>query len=239
MQLAGGRRSRLRVLGQRPHHGARQRAPEMRGDRLRWPRLLGEMGEEDLLRRAAAERHLAGEQGVDDDSEAVDVARRSSRPPLALLGAHVERGADRVPAGEARVVALEHACEAKVGDLGDRAGEQDVARLEVPVHDPLAVGGIDRRGDSARRLTTSTAGSAPSTAMRSDSAPPSQYSMARYGSPSSVRPKSKTVTVWGCTRAPAARASRRKRAKATGEGKSSGCSTLIATGRSISSCSAR
>ncbi len=146
-KLAGAGGPRIGVLGQRSQHGERQRPAETRLQCVRRARFLGEVGEENLLRRAAAKRHLAGEQGVGDDAEAVDVARGARRPSLALLGAHVERRTDRVPAGQPGILALEHPREAEVGDLGDLAGEQDVARLEIAVHDPLAMRRIDRRGD--------------------------------------------------------------------------------------------
>ena len=90
---------------------------------------------------------------------------------------------------------------------------QEVARLDVAVHDAAAVRVVEpaaRLRDDAERLGRPAAARARAGSRRTDC--PSTCSMTMYWRPlASSRPKSKTCTMFGCTSRAAASASRRKR----------------------------
>jgi hypothetical protein len=96
------------------------------------------------------ERPAAGEQFIEDDAEAEDVAAAIDAVSFAarLLGTHVGGGA-----GEARPLAdiLLPQGQAKVSHERFAAlVEQDVARLDVAVHQPLSVSMVKRLGHRRR-----------------------------------------------------------------------------------------
>ncbi|KAF0969518.1 hypothetical protein BPODLACK_01800 [Gordonia sp. YY1] len=91
-------------------------------------------------------RHLAGEALEQHAREAVDVARRTGRRRVEQLGRHVR---DRTDGGtrlrEVRVVGA--VGDTEIDEVGEVVGiDEDVLRLDVPVHQPLGVGGIECRG---------------------------------------------------------------------------------------------
>mmetsp|Transcript_7508 Transcript_7508/g.19029 ORF Transcript_7508/g.19029 Transcript_7508/m.19029 type:complete len:407 (+) Transcript_7508:131-1351(+) len=101
-----------------------------------WP--LSADGHRHLHRKAVAKarkRHLPADALVHQDSERVDI-RLGGHLPVALLGAHVERGARhlRLDVRQQRVVVS--AAESEIDDLGAAAGlQQDVVRFQVSVHE--------------------------------------------------------------------------------------------------------
>ncbi len=162
----------LEVLGGRRHHLTQ-----------RFRLFLDEL-DQDAGEVGAGERGLAREQLVEDDAEAVDVRPPVERLPLRRLWRDVARGAaDHAGAGEGDLV-LGHG-EAEVDDVGVDlaplvAGEQDVARLEVAVDEPGAVGGVDGAGGVAheldlvgeRQLVAQLAQAAPLDVLHGDVRPP-------------------------------------------------------------------
>ena len=92
------------------------------------------------------EGRAAGEQLVKRQPEAVHVAARV-RPAPEPLRCHVAQGADQVP-GAGQVGAVAGLGQAEVGDpdVALRV-EQEVARLDVTVQHPLAVGVLQRLRD--------------------------------------------------------------------------------------------
>ena len=110
---------------------------------------LGEMLHGDLDRRLARERHVSGEELVEDDPGGVEIRGLVDRRAARLLGREVLRGADdrallrhlaRAGARDAEVRDLDHAL--RVDD--------DVVRLDVAVDDPVAVRVAERSEDLAR-----------------------------------------------------------------------------------------
>ncbi len=99
----------------------------------------------------APEGRPAHQQFVKDRAQRVDVGRRTdlSRPPFGLLRRHVGgRAQDQIAPGQPRL-AVEHLGQAEVGDPGRVvAGQKDVGRFQVAMHDPQAVG----LGDGAGQL---------------------------------------------------------------------------------------
>ncbi len=100
------------------------------------------------LKARAARGHL-----VEHAAQGPQVAARVGLPALQLLGRHVQEGAHQGPLGReaarrgqgagqvAGGRARRHgAGQAEVHQLGSGAGQHDVARLQVPVHQALAVG---------------------------------------------------------------------------------------------------
>ena len=142
--------------------GGRKRAAQ------RLPPPLGELGgaPAEVGRRAAGARgagadrrvtegQLAGEHLVGDDSQGVDIGRRSEGGARGLLRRHVRGGADVASrAGEAALSLAHGAGHAKVGDHHPGASvgtgdEEHVAALEVTMEDAVGVGCGERGGHLA------------------------------------------------------------------------------------------
>ena len=97
-------------------------------------------------RRVGRERPATGEELEGDDAERVAVARRCRKLAARLLRRQVARGAEH-RARERQRVHPRRRSDAEVGDAYDAVlVEQQVGRLHVPVHHPLAVGSVERGG---------------------------------------------------------------------------------------------
>ena len=99
------------------------------------------------------ERRLAGQHLVDDAGEAVDVARHSDLGLAGrLLGAHVLGRAEREP-GERERLAFGRSADVRNAEVSEQrvtVGEEDVLRLHVAVHEPVAVRVVERGADLVR-----------------------------------------------------------------------------------------
>jgi hypothetical protein len=146
-QLIGALRPRLRILGQALRDEVRQlrwRVDAQIGDRRR---RLREMRREHLLRRPATERRRARKDLVRHAAERVDVGPMVDVGiARGLLRRHVRRRADR-DAGHRERGATgsclrcgERLRNAEVGHHRGAAAQQDVVRLDVPMHDAALVG---------------------------------------------------------------------------------------------------
>ena len=101
-----------------------------------------------LGQRPGVEGALPGEQFVEDDAQAEDVGTAINPMPLApgLFGAHVSHRACPGPV-PAEVFLPQRQTE--VGQVrGARPVQQDIARLDVAVHQFLAMGVMQRVGDT-------------------------------------------------------------------------------------------
>ena len=65
--------------------------------------------------------------------------------PVGLFGRHETGRTDQPGPSHRRVLAVESTCDTEIQDLGSIAGQQNIARVQVPVHDVLAVNGRQRR----------------------------------------------------------------------------------------------
>ena len=130
-----------RAVGSGVQTGEEDRGEGRRGAAGEWARRRGQLRPAVLARR---ERARAGEAGVERGREAEDVGGRAEAAVgLALLGGHVGVGADR---GAQRGGLRERAGDGQVDQAG-RAAHDDVARLDVEVHDALAGQVVQGGGD--------------------------------------------------------------------------------------------
>ncbi len=109
---------------------------------------------ERLGQAAAHERGLAGQQGVEDRAQAVDVGRRGERSLLApgLLGRHVRRRSHGIARVRQVALGLDPPGQAEVGDVGlAPLVDQDVRRLQVAVQDAPLVGVMNGLGDGGHQ----------------------------------------------------------------------------------------
>ncbi len=109
--------------------------------------MLGEHLRHDRLGVEPGERRLAGEHLVGHGAKSVDITSRADVALThGLFGRHVGRGAEGHAglrhAAAARLLHRER--DAEVGDQGIAVLQQDVLRLDVAVHDALAVGIVER-----------------------------------------------------------------------------------------------
>ena len=101
----------------------------------------------------AGEGFAAGQQGVGDHPQGVEVAGAVERQPLDLLGRHVHRRADHLAgAGEVGGGAVVHPRDAEIEHLGAVLDQDHVARFEVAVHDLQAVRFGQCRGDFEQKF---------------------------------------------------------------------------------------
>ncbi len=130
-----------RILLQRAGDDRRELRRYRRGQRGR--RLL-EMAHSDLDGDLSRERRRAGKHLVDHHADRVDVAGRSRGAPARVLGRHVARRSERRRRRAVRA-ALGKPRDSEVADPdAPVAGEQDVRRLDVAVHDALLVRASER-----------------------------------------------------------------------------------------------
>ena len=131
------------VLGEQLLHERAHRARHVRGQRRR--RRL-QVTEDDRDRVVGLERPAPGQALVRHDAEGVEVAARAGRSATGLLGRQVQRRADQL-AGAGEGGRAGRRGDPEVGDLHDavRPYEQ-VARLDVAVHDAAVVGGLQGGG---------------------------------------------------------------------------------------------
>ena len=106
--------------------------------------------EDQLGQRPGVDRCATGQELIEDDAERVDVSCARDRLAARLFGGDVGGGAEhRADLGMAR--GGERACDAEVCDLHLPVSEaEDVLWLDVPVHEPLGVGGLERRAQLDR-----------------------------------------------------------------------------------------
>ena len=108
---------------------------------------------DDLLRVVALERRRTGEHLEQHDPDPVDVGPRVHiLAAERLLGTHVERRADDVPAlGRAgRPVEPLHDAEVHEQRAAGRGLDEDVVGLDVPMHEPVLVGVLQSLEDRLR-----------------------------------------------------------------------------------------
>ena len=113
-------------------------------DRLR---LLEALFVQHFGQRLAAKHRPAGEQGVHQRPEAVEIGPRIHRPPFGLLRRHIFDGAqDAARAGQLRVA--EQTSDAEVGEFDVAlGGHQEVAGLNVAMDHPTVVCVAERAAD--------------------------------------------------------------------------------------------
>jgi hypothetical protein len=93
----------------------------------------------------AGERRPPGQQLEQQDAEGVDVGRRGGVVAEHPLWRQVRGRSEQVATGQGRLV--DRAGDAEVEQLHvAAAGHEDVARLDVAVHDPGPVGDLERVG---------------------------------------------------------------------------------------------
>ena len=116
-------------------------------------RLL-DMRHQFLQRVLAFKWTLARQQLINNHSQRIHVgAAVHIHLAASLLGRHITRRPDHV-AGSGQILGgIAHPGDAKVGDKGVAfLVDHDVRGLEIPVHDPLAVGIIERRGHLVKHV---------------------------------------------------------------------------------------
>ena len=120
------------------------------------------MKSENHPRGFRAERQLSRGHFIKHHTERKQIGARVEGLPLDLLGRHVQRGADGIPlpgeivkcaggpflAASARFGTMGYFGQSKIQDLRTiAAGDEDIGRLDIPMHDARAVSGIERIGD--------------------------------------------------------------------------------------------
>ena len=131
----------IRPFGQCLLADCSQRAGTPGGDRVKWGRIVVNRVE-DHVRRRPAERRLAAQKLIEDRPQAVLVTRRQhvGLPALGLLGSNIGRSTEDHP-GKRHLTRVRTVGDAKIHEVDNTLGiETNVGRLDVAVHDPLAVG---------------------------------------------------------------------------------------------------
>ena len=107
---------------------------------------------------APLERSDAGQELVEDHSQAVDVGPGVNRPLFTsrLLGRHVCRGADHLAVQRGKPIGTGQLCQSEIGEEGLSSGvDQDVRWLDIAVDHAALMGVFQRigqRGDPDRSL---------------------------------------------------------------------------------------
>ncbi len=107
---------------------------------------LGDVAGDDRLRTPAAERRLAGEQLVEDTTEGVHIAPTIQIAlPAPLFGTHVLRGPhdDAVSGQRFRYRGGYGSRHPEISDDGFSVYDEDVAGLDVAMHDALLVSVVE------------------------------------------------------------------------------------------------
>jgi hypothetical protein len=153
-QVPGRREAARGILREGSHDGSFDvnRDVGARGSHARHRRLA--VAEQDRVRSPAAERRVAGEHLEEHASERVDVAPAVEfAVAYDLFRAHVARRPDQEPrAGQPGVPrgCADGPRDPEVGDECAPVMRQDVPRLDVAMHDALAMGVVERPGGIGR-----------------------------------------------------------------------------------------
>ena len=142
------------ILRQHAVHEREQHMIGVRAQRVERCRGVLQVRRAQRNHRIGLEQLPSGEQFVGDTSKAVDVRRRGRRGRAGLLRAHVQWGAD---VSTCRCQSLVTRCrlrgradaEVSDDDLPRLALDQQIAGLDVPVHEPFLVRRRERRRDLA------------------------------------------------------------------------------------------
>jgi hypothetical protein len=146
-ELAAGRVAVVRRLRERRRHELVERRVQLGPHVGRSRRRLVQVREDDRQLGVAGEGTFAGEALVEDTAEGVHVRAAVDRSAFDLLGRHVvDRPDEAAIPGEAR--RRRHvAREAEVADERASLGDEDVAGLHVPVHEPRLVRRVETAPD--------------------------------------------------------------------------------------------
>ena len=137
-QGGGVGRTVLRVLGQ---HGHDQRADRLRDGLRQRRRRVVDLGQGDRDLGLTGERSVSHQAFVADHAQGVDVRGAGGLLPSGLFGGQVLGRAHDLTGGGQRDL-VRQAGDAEVGDLHPSLGsDQQVARLHIPVHQSLCMGG--------------------------------------------------------------------------------------------------
>ena len=191
----------------------------------------------DRVRRMAAVRRLAGEHLVQHAAEAVEIADRPSSAGRRWPAQDsCTPACPRMPVWvSCRRPRPERAGDPEVGHQRVPAGEQDVLRLDVAMHNTLAVGIAEGVGHLPCNLQGVLDGELALPRQPTRRLSPSTNGIV-YQSWPELSPESWTGRMFGCCRRAVVRISRWKRSGPR-VAASSGCNTFIATFRScLMSC---
>jgi hypothetical protein len=152
----GGRRERacrrvavLRLLGHPLRDDGVELGPHSLLDSAHPRRARVEVGIHERGQVVAAKWLLRGEALEEHARERVHVGAWADRVALEPLRSHVVEGAERgADHREPRAGVPHRVRDAEVHDVDEFVGrDEDVARLDVAVHHPVGVGGVERLGD--------------------------------------------------------------------------------------------
>jgi hypothetical protein len=146
-EVAGGRVAALRVLRQRAGDDAVEAGRHAVHHRGGPRRVVVQVRQHRRRHRPARVRRLAGECVVEHAAERIHVRARVDLVPRELLGRHEVRGADPLAGGREPGVGADDLGEPEVRQVGVLPGEQHVGRLDVAVHEPDRMGGVERRAE--------------------------------------------------------------------------------------------
>ena len=108
------------------------------------------MGDGDLLKGVTRKRRLAGQRLIEHTRQRVDVGARVGRAALEPLGCHVGPGPDG-RAGARQAGLPGGVRDPEIDQIRKVVVvEQNVGRLDIPMHQPDLVRGVQRRRPPAR-----------------------------------------------------------------------------------------
>ena len=163
-QVAGGREPVPGILRHRRADDRVERLRHCGRDRARGGSRVVQVRVDLRQLRVARERRAPGERVEQDAAERVDVGaarRRDRRGSARARGSPACRRTAPVGVAARRRRVLREAEVGQVRVLFRRAGDQDVRRLDVAVHQTAALGGVERVGDLGRRSGRRAPGSSP------------------------------------------------------------------------------